>query len=138
MELIVPAYNIKPALAAKFEEKIAKIMHRKRDEEINRFRADKLPPKKGRDPELVGAPKLPEQKLTGSAVGRANNATDELVLKLLANKELSILQIAEHIGMSRQAVRHAVERLVGRKEVRKKNAGFVTVFWAVGSVDDKT
>ena len=113
MDLIIPAYNIKPALAAKFEDKIAKIMHRKRHEEINRFRNEAKPP---RLPE-------PEAKRTGSAKGRMNNPTDELVLKLLRSEELQMNEVSDRLGLSRQLTRAILERLYSRKLLVRRREG---------------
>jgi len=132
MQIIVPAYNIDPKLASRFEDRVARIMHQRRQEEINRFREVKLPPKKGRDPVLVGEARLPDRKLTGSAKGRENSATDELILKLLREREMSIPDLSGLMGMSRQAIRHAVERLVGRKQLRRRHTPTITVFSVVG------
>ena len=137
MKIIVPAYNVKPEQAARFEAQIAAIMHMKRDEEINRFRDDKLPPKVGRDDPMVGSAKLPdgEKKVVGSAKGRPNNATDELVLKILHDRMLAASEIADMLRMTTQAMRHVLERLIGRGEVRKSNNGYVNLFTAVGGKD---
>lgn len=113
MEIIVPAYNIKPALAALYEGQIAKIMHRKRDEEINRFRGEAKPP---RLPE-------PEAKRTGSAKGRMNNPTDELVLRLLRAEELMMNEVSDRLGLSRQLTRAILERLYSRKLLDRRREG---------------
>lgn len=138
MQIVVPAYNVKADQATRYEAQIAAIMHMHRDKEINRFREDKLPPKQGRDAPIVGGPKLPEAEAdrTGSAKGRENNATDEIVLKVLKGRQMSISEIANMTGMSRQLVRHIIERLIARKEIVKKNTAFVTLFLAVGEISD--
>ena len=137
MKIIVPAYNVKPEQAARFEAQIAAIMHMKRDEEINRFRDDKLPPKVGRDAPIVGGAKLPdgEKKVVGSAKGRPNNATDELVLKILRGRELSASEVADMLRMTTQAMRHVMDRLIGRGEVVRRMNGYVNLFTAVGGKD---
>jgi len=137
MKIIFPAYNVKPEQAARFEAQSAAIRHKKRDEEINRFREEKLPPKAGRDDPMVGSAKLPdgEKKVVGSAKGRANNSKDELVLKILHNRMLAASEIADMLRMTTQAMRHVLERLIGRGEVRKINNGYVNLFTAVGGKD---
>lgn len=137
MKIIVPAYNVKPEQAARFEAQIAAIMHMKRDEEINRFCEDKLPPKVGRDAPIVGGAKLPdgEKKLVGSAKGRPNNSTDELVLKILRDRELSASEVADMLRMTTQAMRHVMDRLIGRGEVVRRTNGYVNLFTAVGGKD---
>lgn len=137
MKIIVPAYNVKADQATRYEAQIAAIMHMKRDEEINRFCEDKLPPKVGRDAPIVGSAKLPdgEKKVVGCAKGRANNATDELVLKILRDRQLAANEIADMLRMTTQAMRHVLERLIGRGEVRKSNNGYVNLFTAVGGND---
>ena len=139
MKIIVPAYNVKPEQAARFEAQIAKIMHMKRDEEVNRFCEDKLPPKVGRDAPIVGGAKLPEgkQKIVGSAKGRPNNVTDELVLKILRGRELSASEVADMLRMTTQAMRHVMDRLIARGEVRRRTNGYVNLFTAVGVQDGK-
>jgi predicted transcriptional regulator len=135
MQIIIPAYNVKADQATRYEAQIAAIMHMHRDKEINWFKNDKLPhaaPKAGAH---AAAPKLPEgeKKLTGSARGRENNATDELVLRVLANKEMSISEIADAVNFSRQLVRHVVDRLLSRKEIARRNThDRVTLFYKIG------
>ena len=127
MQIIVPAYNVKADQATRYETQIAAIMHMHRDKELNRFKNDKLP--------HAAAPKLPEgeKKLTGSARGRENNATDELVLRVLANREMSISEIADAVNFSRQLVRHVVDRLLSRKEIARRNThDRVTLFYKIG------
>jgi len=138
MEIVVPAYNVKADQATRHEAQIAAIIHAHRNREINRFHEDKLPPKQGRDAPIVGGPKLPEAEAdrTGSAKGRENNATDEIVLKVLKGRPMSIADIATTTSMSRQLVRHIIERLIARKEIVKKNTAFVTLFLAVGETSD--
>ena len=138
MEIVVPAYNVKADQATRYEAQIAKIIHNHRNKEINRFQEEKLPPKQGRDTPIVGGPKLPEAEAdrTGSAKGRENNATDEIVLKVLKGRPMSIAEVANMTGMSRQLVRHIIERLIARKEIIKKDTAFVTLFLAVGKTSD--
>jgi hypothetical protein len=137
MEVIFPAYSIRASQAAKYESQIAALIHKHREDEINLFREEKLPPKIGREVPLVGSAKLPdgEKKVVGSAKGRANNSTDELVLKILRDRQLAASEIADMLRMTTQAMRHVLERLIGRGEVRKSNNGYVNLFTAVGGND---
>lgn len=134
MDLIIPAYNIDPKVAAKYEGQIAKVMHKKREEEINRFRDSKLPPKAGRTAPLAGEGKLPDNDTRKTAItkGRANTPTDELILKLLSFEELAISQVADRLGISRQLARHAIERLRGRGSLARRYSGSLTVWRTAG------
>lgn len=109
VSIIVPAFNIKPALAKKFEKEIAKVMHRKREEEVLQSKSS------------VPFPVNTER--TGCAKGRPNNATDEQLLKLLRTEELPQHMIAKTLGMSRQLVRHSLSRLYARGALSKWHDG---------------
>lgn len=123
MQIVVPAYNVKADQATRYEAQIAAIMHMHRDKEINRFVSEKLPEARPKAIARANVPKLPdgEKKVVGSARGRENNATDTLVLKALAEREMSIADISETVSISRQLVRHVVDRLLSRKEITRKN-----------------
>jgi hypothetical protein len=137
MKIIVPAYNVKPEQAARFEAQIAAIMHMKRDEEINRFCEDKLPPKAGRDVPIAGGARLPDNdnRKTPITRGRQNNPTDELVLKILRDRELSASEVADMLRMTTQAMRNVMDRLVSRGEIRRRTSGYGNLFTSVGRRD---
>lgn len=133
VSIIVPAYNINPALAKKFEEDIARVMHAKREEEINQFRDVKLPPKAGRYIPPLGEARIPDDnRKTDLTKGRENNDTDHLILKLLRQREMTVAQVAHLIGLSRQVTRHLVTRLVARKELVRIKTYRNDVFRTVG------
>ena len=139
MQIVVPAYNVKADQATRYEAQIAAIMHMHRDKEINRFMNDRLPEANPMAIARASVPKLPdgEKKVVGSAKGRENNATDALVLKALAEREMSIADISETVGISRQLVRHVVDRLLSRKEITRRNrAKKVTMFRLAEDLDD--
>lgn len=138
MKIIVPAYNVQPEQAARFEAQIAAIMHMKRDEEINRFRDDKLPPKEGRSLPLIGKARLPDNDTRKTAItqGRQNNSTDEIILKVLRRQSMPMSVVADTLNLSKDTVRHALSRMVARNMVTKELRGYVVWWHAVGNQEE--
>ena len=138
MKIIVPVYNVQPEQAARFEAQIAAIMHMKRDEEINRFRDDKLPPKEGRSPPLIGKARLPDNETRKTAItqGRQNNSTDEIILKVLRRQSMPMSVVADTLNLSKDTVRHALSRMVARNMVTKELRGYVVWWHAVGNQEE--
>jgi len=138
VQIIVPAYNVKADQATRYEAQIASIMHMKRNEEINRFKDDKLPHATPQATTRANAPKLPEAevKKTGSAKGRENSKLDELIIKMLKNRELSASEIANIVGVKNDNMRHILARLLARGELIKRNTGYITLFKATGKSEE--
>ena len=137
MRIIIPAYNVKPDQATRFEAQIASVMHIKRAEEINRFKEDGLPPMEGRPRPLVGGGRLPDNNTRKTAItkGRENNPTDEIILKTLRGRELGGHEVARVINLSTDTVRTALSRLLTRGQVSRRSNGYQILWTATG---DKT
>ena len=117
MKIIVPAYNVKPEQAARFEAQIADIMHRKRNVERNRT-AD-LPD----DSPMRKVERLrPESKPSQSNRDKPLVPTDMILLALLKGQKLTSTEIMRATGLNRDTLRAALLRLSSRglliKEVR--------------------
>lgn len=127
MAMIIPAYNLDPRMATKFEAQIAKVMHRRRDEEIAKLRLKDKSSEASRPPmhNKTKKPSLFTQP-------RPNNEMDEEVLRLLKHQWLSVAMIASKIGRTPQAVRHMIDRLYARKQLRRMEGATVTLYCAVG------
>jgi len=116
----VPAFNIDPHLAKKFEERIGEIMFAERRGE--RAKTD--------DP-TYRPPKLPSER-SGIQKGRPDNPTDLTLLRILRTRECTITELSKLMGIQRNTIRMALDRLLSRKMVGKRKVDKVHVWWAVG------
>lgn len=126
MNIVLPAYNIDPKLATRFEDQVARVMHRNRWDEINRLREKDKTAESARPP-MHNKPAKPSQ----FTQPRPNNEMDYEVLHLLRHQWLSVAMIAQKIGRTPQAARHMVARLYALKLLHRRD-GMVTMYCAVG------
>lgn len=127
MKIIVPAYNVKPEQATRFEAQIADIMHRYRRTEMGR---DKPEPEFRRYEPVNSKP--------SAAAGRKDTPTDLVILKLIKEQALTATELAKKLTMSRPAVVAALDRLLTRKRVVKRHKPNGTLWRAVGEQHDQT
>jgi len=126
MKIIVPAYNVQPEQAARFEAQIADIMHRMRNAERN-VTAD-LPD----DSPMRRAERIrPESKPTQSNRDRPLTPTDTLLISLLKGKDLTATEIMNLTYLNRDTLRAALIRLAARglliKRVRGNHISWTSV-----------
>ena len=106
MKIIVPAYNVKPDQAARFEVQIATIMHRERERELSLFK------KTDQVPDAVKVPRHTRPpKRTDIATPKPLNPTDSVILRILGDKELTATEIADWLAVSSSVVRQSLSKL---------------------------
>ena len=126
MKIIVPAYNVKPEQAARFEAQIADLMHRNRNVERNRT-AD-LPD----DSPMRRAPKKRKESVDSTkAVNKPLTPTDTMLINLLKGKDLTATEIMNLTYLNRDTLRAALIRLAARglliKRVRGNHISWTSV-----------
>lgn len=126
MKIIVPAYNVKPEQAARFEAQIADIMHRMRNVEKNGT-AD-LPD----DAPMRRAPRKRKEVVdTTRAINKPLTPTDEMLIKLLKGRDLTATEIMNLTYLNRDTLRAALIRLAARglliKRVRGNHISWTSV-----------
>ena len=123
MKIIVPAYNVKPDQAARFEVQIATIMHRERERELSLFK------KTDQVPDAVKVPRHTRPpKRTDIATPKPLNPTDSVILRILGDKELTATEIADWLAVSSSVVRQSLSKLYTRDLVSRRRAGLLTVW----------
>lgn len=125
MKIIVPAYNVKPEQATRYEAQIAAIMHMERERELGLLKKKDPASEAGRVPRHTKP-----VKHTDIAIPKPLNPTDNMVLRVLAGRELTATEIADWISVSTDTARQALSKLYTRKLVSRSMRGSLVIWRA--------